>query len=117
VELKKFALLDWIQHDLIFMKRISTNDNCSDGMTKQTGKQLFYCHFDYIMGRMIPNYVTGIEKQPKMNTINMIKTMKASNEKDECAAIHMVLCDSQCMSKENSAICSMEHGGDITHRT
>jgi hypothetical protein len=111
MELKKFALLDWIQ------KRISTSDNCSDGMTKQTGKQLFYHHFDYIMGRMIPNYITGIEKQQKMNTINMINTMKASNKKDEYATIHMVLCDSQCMSKENSTICLLEHGGDIIHRT
>jgi hypothetical protein len=49
--LKKFALLDWVQHDLLFMKRISTNDNCSDGLTKQTGQQLFYRHFDYILGK------------------------------------------------------------------
>jgi hypothetical protein len=55
LELKKFALLDWIQHDLVLMKQISTNDNCSDTMTKQTGKQLFYWHFDYIMGKMILN--------------------------------------------------------------
>jgi dUTP pyrophosphatase len=116
MELKKFAILDWIQHDLIFMKRISTHDNCSDGMTKQTGKQLFYRHFDYIMGRMIPKYVTGIEKQPEMKTINMIKSMKASNEKHEYATIHMVLCDPQCMSEENPTMCSIEHGGDIIHR-
>jgi hypothetical protein len=101
LDLRKFALLDWIQHDLILMKRISTNDNCSDGMTKQTGKQLFYRHFDYIMGRMIPNYVTGIEKQPEMAIINTIKTMTALNETYDNATIHMVLFESQCMSKNN----------------
>jgi hypothetical protein len=63
------------------MKQISTHDNCSDGMTKQTGKQLFYQHFDYIMmGRTTPNYVIGIEKQPDMATINMIRTIMASKE-------------------------------------
>jgi deoxyuridine 5'-triphosphate nucleotidohydrolase len=101
LDLRKFALLDWIQHDLILMKRISTNDNCSDGMTKQTGKQLFYRHFDYIMGRMIPNYVTGIEKQPEMAIINTIKSMTALNETYDNATIHMVLFESQCMSKNN----------------
>jgi hypothetical protein len=93
------------------MKRISTNDNCSDGMTKQTGKQLFYRYFDYIMGRMIPNYVIGIEKQSEMATINMIRTMTASNEIYDNATIHMILYDAQCMSKNNITMCSMEHGG------
>ena len=62
MELKKFSILRWIQKDLLLMKRIHTSDNCSDAMTKQNGKQLFYRHFDYIMGRVIPDYVT-IEKQ------------------------------------------------------
>jgi hypothetical protein len=92
LELKKFALLDWITHDLVLMKWISTNDNCSDAMTKQIGKQLFYQHFDYIMGQMIPKYVIGIEKQPEMASINMITTMTTSKEKYNDVTTHMVLC-------------------------
>ena len=49
MELKKFVLLDWIQQDLILMKRTNTSDNYADAMTKQTGRQLFYRHFDYIL--------------------------------------------------------------------
>jgi hypothetical protein len=70
LEIKKFALLDWVQHDLMILKRISTLDNCSDGLTKQNGRQLFYRHFDYIMGKMIPDYVNCIDLQQEQNTVN-----------------------------------------------
>jgi hypothetical protein len=82
LELRKFALLDWIQHDLILMKRILTSDNCSDST------ECLYIS-------------TGIEKQPEMAIINTIKTMTALNETYDNATIHMVLFESQCMSKNN----------------
>jgi hypothetical protein len=41
LDLKKFAILDWIQRDLMVMQCIATADNCSDGLTKQTGKSYF----------------------------------------------------------------------------
>jgi hypothetical protein len=79
MDLKKFALLDWVQNDLIIMKRISTNDDCSDCMTKQTSRQLFYRHFDYILGKHIPHYVKCFDKQPTQDdTVNKLvqdKTM------------------------------------------
>ena len=76
MDLKKFALLDWIKKDLLIMKRIKTSDNSSDAMTKQTGRQLFHRHFDLIMGRIKPDYVeakqsqsqTQISTQTKINT-------------------------------------------------
>jgi hypothetical protein len=70
LEIKKFALLDWVQRDLMILQRISTLDNCSDGLTKQNGRQLFYRHFDYIMGKMIPDYVNCIDLQQEQNTVN-----------------------------------------------
>jgi hypothetical protein len=73
MDLKKFALLDWVQNDLIIMKRISTNDDCSDCMTKQTSRQLFYRHFDYILGKHIPRYVKCFDKQPTQDdTVNKL---------------------------------------------
>ena len=36
VDLKVFALQDWVEHDLILVKRIDTIDNYSDAMTKAT---------------------------------------------------------------------------------
>ena len=56
IDIKKFALLDWIEHDLIIMQRIKTTDNSSDGMTKSLGRILHYRHFDYIMGYYVPKY-------------------------------------------------------------
>ena len=119
IDLKKFALLEWVQRDLILMKRISTNDNCSDGMTKQTGRQLFYRHFDYIMGKLIPDYVTSIEKHPnQINTTRKVSFL--DNDKQnlckEEGIVHMALSSTQGISMiDNTSytVCSMEHGGDV----
>ena len=56
MDIKKFAILDWIERDLITMQRISTTDNSSDGMTKSLGRILHYRHFDYLMGYYVPRY-------------------------------------------------------------
>ena len=37
VDIKHFALLDWVEHDLIIMKQIHTAHNCADSMTKSLG--------------------------------------------------------------------------------
>jgi hypothetical protein len=63
-------LLDWVQRDLMILQRISTSDNCSDGLTKQNGRQLFYCHFDYILGKIKPDYVNCIDLQHQQYTVN-----------------------------------------------
>ena len=56
VDIKRFALLDWVEHDLMIMKRINTADNCADSMTKSLGRILHYRHFDYVMGYHRPEY-------------------------------------------------------------
>lgn len=57
MEIKHFALLDWVERDLITLERISTHDNAADAMTKTLSKQLFERHFDTYMGIRIPNYI------------------------------------------------------------
>ncbi len=42
VDIKKFALLDWVEQDLLILHPISTKDNAADAMTKSLGKQLLY---------------------------------------------------------------------------
>jgi hypothetical protein len=54
----------------MLLQHISTSDNCSDGLTKQNGRQLFYRHFDYILGKIKPKYVTCIELQQEQITVN-----------------------------------------------
>jgi hypothetical protein len=56
IDIKQFALLDWVQEDLLILHDISTNDNAADAMTKPLTKQLFYHHFDTYMGYRIPDY-------------------------------------------------------------
>ena len=48
MDIKTFALQDWIEKYLILMKRINTADNCADALTKTMGRQLHYRHNDYI---------------------------------------------------------------------
>ena len=68
VDIKRFALLDWIENDLVIMKRIKTADNSADSMTKSLGLVLHYCHFDYVMGYHKPEY-TGTAKIKGNHTI------------------------------------------------
>ena len=56
MDIRTFALQEWIERDLIVMRAIATADNYSDAMTKNLGRTLFYRHFDYILGRRIPDY-------------------------------------------------------------
>ena len=46
MEIKTFALQEWVERDLIRLKRINTTDNYSDVMTKATGRTLFYRHMN-----------------------------------------------------------------------
>ena len=67
VDIKKFAILDWIENDLIATKRIKTTDNSSDGMTKSLGRILDYRHFDYLMGYYLPTYADNNNTQTTGN--------------------------------------------------
>ena len=58
MDTKHFALQQWVDLDLLTLKRIATADNESDGMTKNLGRTLFYRHMEYLMGKIIPEYVT-----------------------------------------------------------
>ena len=57
IDIKNFVLQDWCETDIIAMKRINTKDNCSDTLTKATPRTLFYRHMEYILGKIIPEYV------------------------------------------------------------
>ena len=57
METKHFAIQHWVDTDLLTLHRISTSDNESDAMTKNLPRTLFYRHVDYIMGKVIPDYV------------------------------------------------------------
>ena len=69
MDIKYFALQDWVDQDLITLKRIDTSDNEADTLTKCVGRTLFYRHNDFIMGRVIPDYVN-------MDPLDQLDTLK-----------------------------------------
>ena len=46
MDLKHFALLDWVERDLLILRRIKSSDNFTDSLTKPVGKELHYPHND-----------------------------------------------------------------------
>ncbi|KAL9185818.1 hypothetical protein ACHAXT_003595 [Thalassiosira profunda] len=56
VDIRWFALADWVERDLIILERIATAQNMADHFTKQLGPTLFKRHVDYVMGRVPPHY-------------------------------------------------------------
>jgi len=56
MEIKHFALLNWVERDLLLLEAIKTHDNAADAMTKTLTKQLIYRHYDTDMGLRIPDY-------------------------------------------------------------
>jgi hypothetical protein len=50
MDIKHFALLDWVEQDLLQLQHISTHDNAADAMTKPLTQRLFHRHRDTYMG-------------------------------------------------------------------
>jgi dUTP pyrophosphatase len=67
MDIKKFALLDWVDQDILILHDIKTAENAADGLTKPLAKQLFYQHADTMMGRRVPDYVTTSSDNSKLN--------------------------------------------------
>lgn len=58
MDIKTFALSDWVARELLILKHIQTSDIFADAMTKPSGRQLHYQHHDYILGKYIPSYAS-----------------------------------------------------------
>ena len=56
MDIKHFGIQDWIQRDLLVLRRINTGDNYSDALTKPLGRTLFYRHMNFIMGKITPQF-------------------------------------------------------------
>jgi len=54
IDIKHFALLDWVEQDMLILEHIPTSDNVADAMTKTLSKTLFYRHYDTYMGIRVP---------------------------------------------------------------
>jgi len=56
IDIKYFALCDWVERDLILLDRIDTSINVADHLTKILSRTLFHRHADYLLGHVPPKY-------------------------------------------------------------
>jgi hypothetical protein len=56
IDIKFFSLCDWVERDLILLKRIDTSINLEDHLTKTLSWILFHRHADYLLGHIPPKY-------------------------------------------------------------
>lgn len=56
MDIKFYALCEWVERDLIRLERIDTTINPADHFTKILSPILFRRHTDYIMGKVPPHY-------------------------------------------------------------
>ena len=80
MDIKAFALQDWVERDLIILKQIGTNDNEADTMTKATNRTLFYRHIEFIMGSVIPQYTNIKTTFPHSNDYSLRYIKRISYE-------------------------------------
>eukprot|EP00804_Cyclotella_cryptica_P003805 CCRYP_008950-RA/>CCRYP_008950-RA protein AED:0.66 eAED:0.66 QI:0/-1/0/1/-1/0/1/0/136 len=67
MDIRFFALSEWVEWDLMLLEHINTAINMADHMTKILNRTLFYRHVDYIMGHIPPIYspcYTAFSNQP-----------------------------------------------------
>ena len=57
INIKYFALCEWVERDLIHFKWIDTSINMSDHLTKALSRILFHRHTDYLLGHVPPTYL------------------------------------------------------------
>ena len=58
VAIRELCAIDWVEQDLLNIKRINTADNSADPLTKALGRIQFYRHNDLLMGRIRPKYTS-----------------------------------------------------------
>jgi hypothetical protein len=56
IDIKYFALCDWVEHDLIILERIDTSTNIADHLTKILPCIFFHRHADFLLRHVPPHY-------------------------------------------------------------
>jgi hypothetical protein len=56
MDIKYFALCDWVEQDLLILDRIDTKIDLADPFTKALERAAFHHHVDFILGCVPPRY-------------------------------------------------------------
>ncbi len=62
IDIKYFALCDWVERDHLLLERIDTSINIADHLTKILSHILFHRHADYLLGHVPPKYSPVYQK-------------------------------------------------------
>ena len=68
IDIRYYALCEWIEQDLIRLERIDTSINTADHMTKPLTRTLFHRHADFLLGHVPPLYSPVYDSIIKMYT-------------------------------------------------
>jgi hypothetical protein len=77
IDVKYFAIQEWVERDLLVLRRIDTSQNMSDNLTKSLSRILFYRHRDYTMGCIPPTY------SPKYNDVARVYLVEDSHTSND----------------------------------
>ena len=69
IDIKFYALQEWVERDLMVLKRIATALNMADHFTKPLLPRLFYRHRDFYMGHVPPRYSPCYARVLRTHTI------------------------------------------------
>ncbi len=71
MDIKYQVICEWVERDLLHLKRIDTSINLADLFTKQLGTTLFYRHTDFVLGHVPPHYTTlALPTVTRTNIVN-----------------------------------------------
>ena len=61
IDIKHFAMLNWVKEDMIRLQQIATIINSADNLTKLTPRMIFHRHNNIIMGKFNPKQFKSIQ--------------------------------------------------------
>ena len=62
IDIKYFALCDWVESNLIHLEQIDTSTNIADHLTKPLLRILFHRHADFLLGH-VPSKYSSVYQQ------------------------------------------------------
>jgi hypothetical protein len=80
IDIKFYALQEWVERDLMVLERIDTSLNMADGLTKPLARILFYRHRDFTMGFVPPVYSPKYKEVAKIYTVPDSTTMTVDSD-------------------------------------
>jgi hypothetical protein len=70
IDVKFYCIQEWVERDLVVLRRIDTSVNTADHLTKPLPRILFYRHRDFYMGHVPPTYSPRYNDVVRVYSVN-----------------------------------------------